>query len=112
MLQEGMKKAMKNENKFYNILEDIFVGSKIEGEGGFVNLLKIKEKYYSKIIEQLKKEIKEDKQITADFKEEFYDKLYSFFEKYFNECGKKYMREYIHQTMTYAYFGKQTCYTM
>ncbi len=81
---------MKNENKFYNILEDIFVGSKIEGEGGFVNLLKIKEKYYSKIIEQLKKEIKEDKQITADFKEEFYDKLYSFFEKYFNECGSVY----------------------
>jgi len=81
---------MKNENKFYKTLENIFVGNKIEGQGGFVNLLKIKEKYYSKVINIFKKEVNEDKNISDNFKEEFYNKLYTFFEKYFNECGSVY----------------------
>ena len=33
--------------KFYNLLGGMFVGdSDIEGQGGFINLLKIKRKYY------------------------------------------------------------------
>ena len=30
-----------NEEKFYKSLENIFVGANIEGEGGYINLLKI-----------------------------------------------------------------------
>ena len=35
----------------------IFVGAKIEGDSGFINLLKIKERYYSEILAQFKKKL-------------------------------------------------------
>lgn len=79
-----------NENKFYKALEDIFVGAPIEGEGGYVNLLSIKQKYYSSVIECLKSDISKDPIISVSFKEDFYNLLYSFFEKYFSECGSVY----------------------
>lgn len=81
---------MKNENKFYKSLEEIFIGAPIEGEGGYVNLLSIKQKYYSKVILQLKERIDTDPIITESFKEDFYNLLYTFFEKYFSECGSVY----------------------
>ena len=81
---------MKSEKKFYEALESIFVGAPIEGEGGYVNLLKVKEKYYSSVISQLKDEIEKDEIITEDFKEKFYELLFNFFEKYFSECGSVY----------------------
>jgi len=40
---------MAKEQKFYKALQDIFIGAKIEGQGGFENLTKIKLHYYSKI---------------------------------------------------------------
>jgi adenine-specific DNA-methyltransferase len=76
-----------NEEKFYSALENIFTGAKIEGQGGFVNLLKIKSAYFNKILVRLKGEITEDPFISGNFKEEFYALLYSFFEKYFSEAG-------------------------
>lgn len=81
---------MKNEKKFYEALENIFVGAPIEGEGGYVNLLKIKEKYYRQVVDNLKLEIKKDVIVTESFKEDFYNLLYNFFEKYFSECGSVY----------------------
>lgn len=81
---------MNNEKKFYEALEQIFVGAPIEGEGGYVNLLKIKEKYYSSVVAVLHDEIKQDSIITDAFKDNFYDMLYNFFEKYFSECGSVY----------------------
>ena len=81
---------MNNEKKFYESLERIFVGTLIEGEGGYVNLLKIKQKYYSKVVSELKNQIDNDAIITESFKNEFYEKLYNFFEKYFSECGSVY----------------------
>lgn len=79
-----------NEKKFYDALENLFIGANIEGEGGYINLLKIKSEYYKKILEQFKKEVEEEQIITDSFKEEFFDKLYSFFEKYFSESGSVY----------------------
>ncbi len=79
-----------NENKFYSALENIFTGANIEGESGYVNLLKIKSSYYKLILEQFKKDVDNEKIITDSFKEEFFDKLYSFFEKYFSESGSVY----------------------
>ena len=81
---------MKHEKKFYEALESIFVGAPIEGEGGYVNLLKVKEKYYRQVVDNLKSEIKNDEIITESFKEDFYNLLYNFFEKYFSECGSVY----------------------
>jgi len=37
------------EQKFYKALQDIFIGAKILDQGGFVNLMRIKANYYSKI---------------------------------------------------------------
>ncbi len=79
-----------NEKKFYEALENIFTGAKIEGESGYVNLLKIKQKYYSLILKEFKKEVDENSIIDDSFKEEFFDRLYSFFEKYFSESGSVY----------------------
>ncbi len=81
---------MNNEKRFYEALENIFVGAPIEGEGGYVNLLKIKEKYYRGVVSQLNEEINNDNIITDEFKNNFYDMLYNFFEKYFSECGSVY----------------------
>ena len=81
---------MKNEQKFYDALQSIFVGAPIEGEGGYVNLLKIKERYYGNVISAFKEEVEQDNIINATFKEDFYDMLFSFFDKYFSECGSVY----------------------
>ena len=78
-----------NEQKFYNALENIFTGAKVEGDSGYVNLLKIKEIYYHQILEKFKIEVSKNNLIEG-FKEEFFDKLYSFFEKYFSESGSVY----------------------
>jgi hypothetical protein len=39
---------MTKEQKFYNALKDIFVGAKVEGESGYINLMRIKSRYYEK----------------------------------------------------------------
>jgi len=49
---------MTKEQKFYKALQDVFIGARIEGEGGFVNLMKIKSNYYRKIEDILKKTLK------------------------------------------------------
>jgi adenine-specific DNA-methyltransferase len=86
-VQNTVSRIGVNEKKFYRTLEEIFTGAKIEGQGGFLNLIKIKHDYYQKVISQFAKEVEEDKVITNDFREEFFSKLYTFFKKYFNESG-------------------------
>ena len=80
---------LKNEQKFYSALEDVFIGEagkKIEGKSGFVNLMKIKSQYFAQIKPFIQREItatiKEDNE-----REEIYQKLYTFFESYLNETG-------------------------
>ena len=78
------------EQKFYDTLEKVFTGVPIEGEGGFVNLLHIKQEYYSAVLKKFRAEVDADKVITANFKEDFFRHLYTFFERYFSECGSVY----------------------
>ena len=84
---------MTKEQKFYNVLRDIFVGTKIEGEGGFVNLMRIKSSYYSKIEELLKNDIAKKLKNYPKFREELFDKLYSFFNRYFTQSGSIYFNQ-------------------
>ncbi len=79
-----------NESKFYEALENIFTGANIEGDSGYVNLLKIKSQYYKLILDKFQKQVDKEKIIDSNFKEEFFDKMYSFFEKYFSESGSVY----------------------
>ncbi|RAO99580.1 DNA methylase [Petrotoga sp. 9PW.55.5.1] len=81
---------MSKEQKFYKALQDVFIGAKIEGEGGFVNLMRIKSNYYRKIEDILKKDIESALKNYPSFRDELFDKLYSFFSRYFTESGSIY----------------------
>jgi Adenine specific DNA methylase Mod len=81
---------MTKEEKFYKALQDVFIGAKIEGAGGFVNLMRIKSNYYRKIEKLLKKDIDTALEKYPAFKDELFDKLYSFFSRYFTESGSIY----------------------
>ncbi|MEM2121151.1 MAG: DNA methyltransferase [Candidatus Woesearchaeota archaeon] len=78
------------EKLFFDKLKDIFIGAKIEGESGFINLMKIKSSYFDIIFSELQKEIQEKTKEFPDFKEEMFDKLYTFFKTYFSESGSIY----------------------
>ena len=81
---------MTKEQKFYKALQDVFIGAKIEGAGGFVNLMRIKSNYYRKIEDILKKDIEAALKSHPKFRDELFDKLYSFFSRYFTESGSIY----------------------
>jgi len=81
---------MTKEKKFYKALQDVFIGAKIEGTGGFVNLMKIKSNYYREIEGILKNDIEEALKKYPEFRDELFDKLYSFFSRYFTESGSIY----------------------
>ena len=83
-----------HEQKFTNALRDIFVGAKkIEGDSGYINLMRIKSRYYTegvfpKLMEKIDLEIKP----FPTFREELFDKLFTFFKRYFSESGSIYFR--------------------
>jgi len=81
---------MTKEEKFYKVLQDVFIGAKIEGTGGFINLMRIKSNYYCKIEDILKKDINTALERYPAFRDELFDKLYSFFNRYFTESGSIY----------------------
>ena len=87
---------MSKEQKFYDILRDIFVGAKVEGESGYINLMRIKSRYYEKgVFPKLQEDVNkaiEPFSDSKDFKEELFDKLYTFFRRYFSESGSIYFR--------------------
>ncbi|MFW5619377.1 MAG: DNA methyltransferase, partial [Campylobacter hyointestinalis] len=80
----------KNEQKFYEILENLFIGAKISpknNENGFICLLRAKSDYFSHFRKKFETLIDEKTKNSSEFKEEIYDKLYDFFHRYFNESG-------------------------
>jgi len=92
---------MSKEQKFYKALQDVFIGAKIEGTGGFVNLMKIKSNYYRKIEELLKADIEKALKQYPSFRDELFDKLYSFFSRYFTESGSIYFNSTPFHNNTY-----------
>jgi adenine specific DNA methylase Mod len=84
---------MTKEQRFYTALQDVFIGAKIEGEGGFVNLMRIKSNYYRKIEDILKQDIETALKNYSKFRDELFDKLYSFFSRYFTESGSIYFNQ-------------------
>ena len=82
---------MTNEEKFYEALKDVFTGESIQGRGGFVNLLRIKNAYYKEVLAQFEHDVKNCAILQAsNAREDFFDHLYSFFSKYFSESGSVY----------------------
>ncbi len=88
--------AQKNrfEQQFLTELKNIFVGAKVEGESGYINLMRIKARYFEKgVFPRLQKDIDAAvKPFDPSFREELFDKLYDFFKRYFSESGSIYFR--------------------
>ena len=113
---------MTKEQKIYKALQDVFIGAKIEGEGGFVNLMRIKSNYYRKIEDILKKDIEAALKSFPKFRDELFDKLYSFFKRYFTESGSIYFNSTPFHNNIYEkvytdekdviLFWKSRCFTM
>ncbi|GAA8100487.1 hypothetical protein HpNP05_11950 [Helicobacter pylori] len=95
-----------NEALFYEVLENLFIGVKIEYQqeslldptpkavkSGMVNLLKAKSQYYHHKKQELEKLIDLKCQNNNDLKEELFDKLYSFFKRYLSANGGIYFND-------------------
>jgi len=84
---------MTKEQKFFNALRDVFVGAKVEGESGYINLMRIKSRYYTEgVFPKLQVGINEALKPFPAFREELFEKLYDFFHRYFSESGSIYFR--------------------
>ncbi|MEM2493584.1 MAG: site-specific DNA-methyltransferase [Nitrososphaerota archaeon] len=76
------------EQRFFRAIRDLFIGVPVEGESGYVNLMRIKTRYFERVVEpSLRREVEEALRPFPGFREELFDKLYSFFRRYFNESG-------------------------
>ncbi len=95
-----------NEAQFYEVLENLFIGVKIEDQqeslldptpravkNGMLNLMKAKSQYYQSKKQELEKLIDLKCQNNNDLKEELFDKLYSFFKRYFSTNGGIYFND-------------------
>lgn len=84
---------MTPQEKFFHALRDVFVGAKVEGESGYINLMKIKARYFEQgVFPQLQKDIDAALAPFPEFRGELLDKLYDFFHRYFSESGSIYFR--------------------
>jgi adenine-specific DNA-methyltransferase len=84
---------MTREQKFYSALRDVFVGAKVEGESGYINLMRIKSRYYETgVFPKLEQDINEALKPFLAFRDELFEKLYDFFHRYFSESGSIYFR--------------------
>ena len=82
----------KREEVFLDALESLFTGAKVEGDSGFVNLMRIKRQYFQSIQPMLMEKIDQRAEPETSFREELFDKLYTFFDRYFSENGSIYFR--------------------
>jgi len=86
------------EKRFFDALENVFIGVPVEGESGYINLMQIKAQYFRRVLApRLQREA--DDAIRAlcqqgatdtdldKVREEIFDKLYTFFHRYFTESG-------------------------
>lgn len=80
------------ENRFLDALEALFTGAEVEGESGFINLMRIKRGYFKSLRPKLMEKIDNRAGKDTAFREELFDKLYTFFNRYFCESGPIYYR--------------------
>ena len=86
-------KADKSQERFYDALRELFVGAKVEGESGFINLMRIKSRYYTDgVFPRLQQDIEAALKPFPGFRQELFDKLYDFFHRYFSPSGSIYFQ--------------------
>lgn len=92
-MPKRLSKADKSQERFFDALKDVFVGAKVEGQSGFINLMRIKERYYTKgVFPRLQKDIETALKPFPGFRQELFDKLYDFFHRYFSPSGSIYFQ--------------------
>ena len=80
------------EKRFLDALGALFTGARVEGDSGFINLMRVKNRYFEQIRPELMKKFNEAAPFGSEFREELFDKLYAFFSRYFCESGSVYFR--------------------
>ena len=81
-------RAGAKERRFFDALRDLFVGAKVDGESGYINLMRIKARYFEQMVEPaLNKDVGDALKTFPDFREELFDKLNAFFSRYFSKSG-------------------------
>ena len=70
----------------------MFTGAEVEGDSGFVNLMRMKRAWFRSLRPKLMAEIDKRAEKDTSFREELFDKLYTFFHRYFCESGSIYFR--------------------
>ena len=80
------------EKRFLEALESLFTGAEVDGDSGFVNLMRMKRAYFRSIRPKLTEEIDKRAEKGSAFREELFDKLHTFFHRYFCESGSIYFR--------------------
>jgi len=79
---------MTKEQRFFQTLKNLFIGVPVEGESGYINLMRIKARYFEQVMRpKLQKDINRALEPFPDFREELFDKIYTFFKRYFTESG-------------------------
>ena len=82
------------ERQFLNALGSLFTGARVDGNGksGYINLMHIKQQHFESVRGELMKRIDKIAPLNYPFREELFDKLHSFFHRYFCESGSIYFR--------------------
>jgi adenine-specific DNA-methyltransferase len=76
------------ERRFSDALRDLFVGAEVKGKSGYINLMRIKSKWFCEVVEPaLFEEIAKNIRTFPEFREELFDKLHAFFSRYFSRSG-------------------------
>ncbi|HBT47994.1 MAG TPA: site-specific DNA-methyltransferase [Peptococcaceae bacterium] len=92
------------ERRFYEALKNLFVGAEVEGESGYINLMQVKSRYFTEgVLPRLQRDIEKALEPFPQFREELFDKLYSFFRRYFSESGSIYFR---HTPLSHQVYDK------
>ena len=85
---KSQSKPGPKERRFLNALRDLFVGAKVDGESGYINLMRIKASYFTGLVEpELMEDITAALKSFPEFREEMFDKLHAFFSRYFSRNG-------------------------
>ena len=110
------------EKRFLDSLESLFTGAEVDGESGFVNLMRMKHQYFQSVKPTLIKAIDARIDGNEEFREELFDKLYTFLVGTFVKVGpsifvtlphsQKRMSVCMQMAMTRRWFGKPECSTM
>jgi adenine-specific DNA-methyltransferase len=81
-------KPGQKERRFLDALRDLFVGVKVDGQSGYINLMRIKAAYFQKVVEPaLMADIAQALKDSPEFREELFDKLHAFSSRYFSRSG-------------------------